>query len=54
VVTNPIKFKRSAWISTGGWYVSNVSIIFYAPCLFYTICFMFCLPFVAFLCDFRN
>jgi hypothetical protein len=25
-----------------GWYVSNVSIIFDAPCLFYTICFMFC------------
>jgi hypothetical protein len=36
------------------WYVSNVSIIFDAPCLFYTICFMFCLHFVAFLCDFRN
>jgi hypothetical protein len=30
------------------WYVSNVSIIFYAPCLFYTICFMFCLHFVVF------
>jgi hypothetical protein len=27
------------------WYVSNVSIIFDAPCLFYTICFMFCLHF---------
>jgi hypothetical protein len=36
------------------WYVSNVSIIFDAPCLFYTICFIFCLHFVAFLCDFRN
>jgi hypothetical protein len=36
------------------WYVSNVSIIFDAPCLFYTICFMFCLHFVAFLCDFQN
>jgi hypothetical protein len=36
------------------WYVSNVSIIFDAPCLFYTICFMFCLHFVAFLCDFWN
>jgi hypothetical protein len=35
-------------------YVSNVSIIFDAPCLFYTICFMFCLHFVAFLCDFQN
>jgi hypothetical protein len=36
------------------WYVSNVSIIFDAPCLFYTICFMFCLHYVAFLCDFQN
>jgi hypothetical protein len=36
------------------WYVSNISIIFYAPCLFYTICFMFCLHFVVFLCNFRN
>jgi hypothetical protein len=36
------------------WYVSNVSIIFDAPCLFYTICFIFCLHLVAFLCDFRN
>jgi hypothetical protein len=27
---------------------------FDAPCLFYTICFMFCLHFVAFLCDFQN
>jgi hypothetical protein len=36
------------------WYVSNVFIIFDAPCLFYTICFMFCLYFVVFLCDFRN
>jgi hypothetical protein len=36
------------------WYVSNVSIIFDAPCLFYTICFMFCSHFMAFLCDFRN
>jgi hypothetical protein len=36
------------------WYVSNVSIIFDAPCLFYTMCFVFCLHFVAFLCDFRN
>jgi hypothetical protein len=36
------------------WYVSNVSIIFDAPCLFYTICFIFCLHFVAFLCDFQN
>jgi hypothetical protein len=36
------------------WYVSNISIIFYDPCLFYTICFMFCLHFVVFLCDFWN
>jgi hypothetical protein len=36
------------------WYVSNVSIIFDAPCLFYTICFMLCLHFVAFLCIFQN
>jgi hypothetical protein len=36
------------------WYVSNVSIIFDAPCLFYTNCFVFCLHFVAFLCIFRT
>jgi hypothetical protein len=36
------------------WYVSNVSIIFDATCLFYTNCFMFCLHFVTFLCIFRN
>jgi hypothetical protein len=36
------------------WYVANVSIIFDAPCLFYTNCFMFCLHFVAFLCIFWN
>jgi hypothetical protein len=36
------------------WYVANVSIIFYALCLFYTNCFMFCLQFVAFLCIFWN
>jgi hypothetical protein len=36
------------------WYVSNVSIIFDASCLFYTICFMFCLHFMAFLCVFWN
>jgi hypothetical protein len=36
------------------WYVSNVSIIFDVPCLFYTVCFMFCLHFMAFLYDFRN
>jgi hypothetical protein len=36
------------------WYVSKVSIIFWCSILFYTICFMFCLHFVAFLCIFRN
>jgi hypothetical protein len=36
------------------WHVANVSIIFDAPCLFYTNCFMFCLHFMAFLCIFRN
>jgi hypothetical protein len=36
----------------GWWYIANVSIIFDAPCLFYTNCFMFCLHFVAFLCIF--
>jgi hypothetical protein len=36
------------------WYVANVSIIFDAPCLFYTNCFMFCLHFVVFLCIFWN
>jgi hypothetical protein len=30
----------------------QTSIIFDAPCLFYTNCFMFCLHFVAFLCIF--
>jgi hypothetical protein len=30
------------------WYVANVSIIFDAPCSFYTNCFMFCLHFVVF------
>jgi hypothetical protein len=30
------------------WYVANISIIFYAPCLFYTNCFMFCLHFMVF------
>jgi hypothetical protein len=36
------------------WYVANVSIIFDAPCLFYTNCFMFCLNFVTFLCIIWN
>jgi hypothetical protein len=30
------------------WYVANISIIFDAPCLFYTSCFMFSLHFVEF------
>jgi hypothetical protein len=47
--------RRRAGVKLGdAWYVSNVSIIFYAPCLFYTICFMFCLHFVVFLCIFWN
>jgi hypothetical protein len=33
---------------------TNVSIIFDAPCLFYTNCFMFYLHFMAFLCIFWN
>jgi hypothetical protein len=36
------------------WCVANVSIIFDAPCLFYTNCFMFCLHFLEFLCIFQN
>jgi hypothetical protein len=42
-----IDVERYLWY----WYVSNVSIIFDAACLFYTIGFMFCLHFVAFLCE---
>jgi hypothetical protein len=38
----------------GGWYIANVSIMFDAPCLFYTNCFVFCLHFVAFLCILWN
>jgi hypothetical protein len=33
----------------GRWYVTNVSIIFDAPCLFYTNCYMFYLHFVTLL-----
>jgi hypothetical protein len=52
-------YHLPTWGRTGvklgdAWYISNVSIIFDAPCLFYTICFMFRLHFVAFLCDFWN
>jgi hypothetical protein len=36
------------------WYVSNISIIFNAPFLFYTNCLVFCLHFMAFLCVFWN
>jgi hypothetical protein len=37
------------WVGSGWqWYVSNVSIIFDAPCLFYSNCFVFCLHFMAF------
>jgi hypothetical protein len=36
------------------WYVSNISIIFYAPCLFMHHLHYVLLYFVAFLCDFRN
>jgi hypothetical protein len=38
----------------GAWYVSNVSIIFDAPCLFLHHFPTISLHFVAFLCDFRN
>jgi hypothetical protein len=33
-------------VVANAWYVANVSIIFDAPCLFYTNCYMFCLHFV--------
>jgi hypothetical protein len=36
------------------WYISNVSIIFYAPCLFLHHLLSVSLHFVAFLCIFRN
>jgi hypothetical protein len=36
------------------WYVSNVSIIFYAPCLFIHHLLCVLLHFVEFLCIFRN
>jgi hypothetical protein len=42
------------WMRPGSWYVTNVSIIFDAPCLFYTNCFVFWLHFMAFLCIFWN
>jgi hypothetical protein len=38
----------------GTWYVSNVSIIFDAPCLFIHHLLCVLLHFVAFLCIFRN
>jgi hypothetical protein len=47
--------RGRAWVKLGdAWYVANVSIIFDAPCLFLTNCYMFCLHFVAFLCIFWN
>jgi hypothetical protein len=55
VVTNHDKFKKSVRIRTGGgWYVSNVSIIFDAPCLFLHHLLSVSLHFMAFLCIFRN
>jgi hypothetical protein len=42
------------FLSFGAWYVSNVSIIFDAPCLFLHHLPYVSLNFVAFLCDFRN
>jgi hypothetical protein len=47
--------QRRAGVKLGdAWYVSNVSIIFYAPCLFthHLLCVL--LHFVTFLCIFRN
>jgi hypothetical protein len=58
-----LRFSCGNWFMEGSplgrkswkdWYVANVSIIFDAPCLFYTNCFLFCLHFVAFLCIFWN
>jgi hypothetical protein len=47
--------RGRAWVKLGdASYVSNVSIIFDAPCLFYTNCFVFCLHFVTFLFIFWN
>jgi hypothetical protein len=43
--------RSSSWTP---WYVSNVSIIFDAPCLFLHHLPCVSLHFVAFLCDFRN
>jgi hypothetical protein len=42
------------WEEEGAWYVSNVSIIFDAPCLFLHHLPCVSLHFVAFLCDFQN
>jgi hypothetical protein len=46
--------SHTSWAARSHWYVSNVSIIFYAPCLFthHLLCVL--LHFVAFLCIFRN
>jgi hypothetical protein len=51
---NDVEASSSPNQGLGFWYVANISIIFYAPCLFYTNCFMFCLHFMAFLCIFWN
>jgi hypothetical protein len=41
-------WHKHAALPLHGWYVANVSIIFDAPCLFYTNCFMFYLHFMDF------
>jgi hypothetical protein len=46
-----VRLRRSR---RGGWYVSNISIIFYAPCLFIHHLLCVLLHFVAFLCIFWN
>jgi hypothetical protein len=47
-----LRLKLYMWHAT--WYVSNVSIIFDAPCLFLYYLSCVSLHFAAFLCDFRN
>jgi hypothetical protein len=48
------KFGCHRRTQSSTWYVSNVSIIFYAPCLFLHHLLSVLLHFVAFLCIFRN
>jgi hypothetical protein len=50
----PVAEEPMATIHHGVWYVSNVSIIFDAPCLFLHHLPCVLLHFMAFLCDFRN